>query len=52
MPSIVDWSVLGDFYLLRNPTNRNKPSGDVSKMLMLNSAISALGLVELPLFGK
>jgi hypothetical protein len=47
----VDWLVLGDFNL-RNPSDRNKPGVDVSEMLMLNSAISALCLVELPPFGK
>lgn len=43
---------MGDFNLIRGPENRNKPGGDVSEMLLFNEAISALGLVELPLIGR
>jgi endonuclease/exonuclease/phosphatase family metal-dependent hydrolase len=52
MHADVDWLVLGDFNLLRNPSDRNMSGGDVSETLLFNLAISALGLVELPLFGK
>lgn len=52
MPDDVDWLVLGDFNLIRGPSNRNKPSGDVNEMFLFNAAISKLGLVELPLKGQ
>ena len=52
MPEQVDWLILGDFNLLRSPADRNKPGGDANDMLLFNEAISALGLVELPLYGK
>lgn len=46
------WLLVGDFNLIRKPENRNKPGGDISEMLGFNEAISALGLVELPLYGR
>jgi len=52
MPDDVDWLLVGDFNLMRSPDNHNKPSGDISEMFMFNEAISALGLVELPLLGR
>ena len=48
----IDWLLVGDFNLMRSPANRNKPGGDVTHILMFDEAISALGLVELPLFGQ
>lgn len=48
----VDWLVVGDFNLYRNPEDRNKPGADYSEMLLFKEAISKLGLVELPLKGK
>ena len=48
---VVNWLVIGDFNLLRKPKNRNKP-GDVNEMLLFNDAISSLGLIELPLYGR
>ena len=50
-PEEVDWHLVGDFNLMRCPANRNKPGGDITQMVMFNKAISALGLVELPLLG-
>lgn len=47
-----NWLLVGDFNLMRKPENRNKPSGDVNEMLLFNEAISSLGLVELPLYGR
>lgn len=47
-----NWLLVGDFNLLRKPENRNKPGGDVNEMLFFNEAISYLGLIELPLFGR
>jgi hypothetical protein len=52
MPDDVDWLVVGDFNLIRNPTNRNKPGGDVNDMLLFNEAINAQGWVEIPLHGR
>jgi exonuclease III len=46
------WLIVGDFNLIRKPENRNKPGGDVNEMLLFNEAISSLGLVELPLYGR
>jgi endonuclease/exonuclease/phosphatase family metal-dependent hydrolase len=49
MPDGVDWLLVGDFNLYRNPEDRNRQGADFGDMLMFNEAISALGLVELPL---
>jgi hypothetical protein len=43
------WLIVGDFNLLRNPGNRNKPGGGVQEMLAFNEAISRLSLTEIPL---
>jgi hypothetical protein len=45
----MDWLVVGDFNLYRNPQDRNKPMEDYTEMMLFNGAIRALGLVELPL---
>ena len=47
-----NWLVVGDFNLIRKPENRNRPGGDDNEMLLFIEAISALGLIELPLHGK
>lgn len=52
MPDDQDWLLVGDFNLLRTPENRNRAGGDVTEMLLFNEAISALGLVKIPLIGK
>ena len=52
MPAEVDWLIVGDFNLIRKPENRNKPGGDISDMFLFNEALSTLGVVELPLYGK
>jgi hypothetical protein len=52
MPDGVDWLLVGDFNLYRNPEDRNRQGADFGDMLMFNEAISALGLVELPLKGQ
>lgn len=51
MPDGVDWLLIGDFNLYRNPKDRNRQGAYISEMLMFNEAINALGLVELPLKG-
>lgn len=52
MPDDVDSLIVGDFNLMRDPTNRNRPSGDQAEMYMFNEAISALRLDEIPLYGR
>ena len=52
MPAKVDWLIVGDFNLIRKPENRNKPGGDILDMFLFNKALSTLGVVELPLYGK
>lgn len=47
-----DWLLVGDFNLIRNPDNKNKPGGDINEMLMFNEAISSLNIVEIPLKGN
>lgn len=48
----VNWLIVGDFNLCRSPEDRNRPGGDLSEMFLFNEAISALGLIELPLKGR
>lgn len=52
MPDEVDWLLIGDFNFYRKPEDRNRPGGNVGDMLQFNSAISALGVVEIPLHGR
>ena len=52
MPEEVEWILLGDFNLLRSPSDRNRPGGDINEMLVFNEAISVLGVVELPLMDR
>lgn len=52
MDNDADWLIVGDFNLIRNEDNRNKPGGNINEMMGFNAAISNLGLVELPLQGK
>jgi hypothetical protein len=52
MPDSVDWLIVGDFNLYRNPCDHNRTGADYSNMLMFNAAISTLGLIEIPLKGQ
>lgn len=52
MPDEQDWLLVGDFNLMRSPENRNRDGGDINEMFLFNEAISALGLLEIPFFGK
>ena len=52
MPAKVDWLIVGDFNLIRKSENRNKPGGDLTNMFLFNEALSTLGVVELPLYGR
>lgn len=48
----IDWLIVGDFNLIRYPSNRNKPGGDLNNMMAFNEAISNLRISELPLHGQ
>ena len=52
MPDDLAWLIIGDFNLYRKPEDRNRAGGNVGDMLLFNNAISALGLVEIPLHGR
>lgn len=52
LPEEVDWLVIRDINLMRRPEDRNKEGADVQVMFLFNEAISALGLVEIPLLGR
>lgn len=52
MPDSVNWLLVGDFNLYRSPEDMNKHGGDQVEIYLFNEAISALGLVELPLKGR
>jgi hypothetical protein len=52
MPDHVDWLIVGDFNLYRSPADRNREGADLAEIFLFNEAISALGLIELPLKGK
>ena len=52
MPQEVNWLLAGDFNLIRKPEDRNKPGGDILEIFAFNEALSTLGVVELPLYGK
>ena len=52
MPPHIDWLIVGDFNLIRKPEDRNREGGDINEMYLFNEAISALGIVELPLLGR
>lgn len=52
MPEHTDWLIVDDFNQIRRPEDRNKEGGDVTEMYLFNEAISALGLIELPLHGR
>jgi hypothetical protein len=51
MPDHVDWLLVGDFSLYRT-ADRNREGVDHAEIYLFNEAISALGLIELPLKGK
>ena len=52
MPDNVDWLIVGDFNLYRNPSDRIKPGANYPDILMFNATISALGLIEIRLKGQ
>lgn len=46
------WLILGDFNFYRSIENRNRPGGNYNDILVFNSIISHLGLIELPIKGR
>jgi hypothetical protein len=52
MPDSVDWLIVGDFNMYRNPEDRNREGANTHDMLNFNNAISSLGVVEIPLHGR
>lgn len=47
-----NWALGGDFNLIRNSENRNKPGGDIGEMNLFNEMLSDLDLVEIPFSGR
>jgi hypothetical protein len=41
-----------EFNFIRDPQDRNKPSGDINNIMLFSSAIQALDLEEIPLKGR
>jgi hypothetical protein len=48
----VDWLLVGDFNLMRDPEKRKTQGWDLVEMFLFNETISALRLVEIPLQGR
>jgi hypothetical protein len=51
MPEDTYWLSVGDFNLIRKPSDRNRPGGNVQEMLRFNKVLSNQRLEELPLQG-
>jgi hypothetical protein len=47
----INWLLVGDFNLIRKPSDHNKPGGNVQEMFKFNEVISNLRLEEFPLQG-
>jgi hypothetical protein len=52
MPDDCDWLLIGDFNLIRNPSDRNMPGGNISEMLWFNEALNSLGIIEILIHGR
>lgn len=52
IPDDSNWLIFRDFNLIRKPTDRNKPGGNVNEIMAFNEAISRVGLEELSLKRK
>jgi hypothetical protein len=48
----MNWLIVGDFNLCKNPSDRNKSGADHNEMYLFNEAISKLWIVEIPLKGQ
>lgn len=52
IPDDENWLFMGDFNFYRSVDNRNRNGGNMNDMMIFNSIISNLGLLELPLKGR
>jgi hypothetical protein len=52
MPDETDWLLVGDFNLIRRPSDHNRPGGNVHEMFWFNEVICYLRLEELSLQGN
>jgi hypothetical protein len=52
IPSVENWSIVGDFNFITAQDNRNKLGGDINDMFLFNEIIGHLGLLELPIKGR
>lgn len=50
--SFDDWILVGDFYFIRSPKDRNKPGGLVDDMLTFNDIIQHLDVIDIPFEGR
>jgi hypothetical protein len=48
----INWTIMGDFNLIRRQGNKNKPRGSIEEMFLFKEALSVLVLTEIPLQGK
>jgi hypothetical protein len=47
-----DWLLVGDFNVIRRPSDSNKPGENIQEMVQFNAALSRLRLEELRLQGN
>lgn len=52
IPSCENWMLLGDFNFYRSLENRNRPGRNLNDMVIFDTIICNLGLVELPIKGR
>jgi exonuclease III/regulator of replication initiation timing len=52
MPEDTKWLIIGDFNLIRRPSDKNRPGGSIQDMLEFNATISNLRLEEIKLYGN
>lgn len=52
IPDNVNWILMGDFNFIWSVQNGNKPGVNFNDIMIFNSIISHLGLIELPLKGQ
>ena len=46
------WIVIGDFNLVRDPSDKNTPSFDASEAALFNDLINNIGWIEIPLSNR
>jgi hypothetical protein len=50
--SFDDWIILGDFNLIKSPSDRNRPGGNINEMMLFNDLINHLDLVDISFQGR